>query len=306
MGKNVKMAKTLSLILALALCLVTLAGCSDDKKKEKKKESNVKEETTDKETEYSDKEETEEKMPDAVIDLPVNDKIDFTDTEIGDIITFGRYEQDNDTSNGKEDIEWIVIGKEDGKLFLMSKYALDCKKYNEENKEVTWETCTLRTWLNDDFLNTAFTPKEQQYIATTEVKNEDNVYIYFKQEFKVPGGNNTHDKIFLLSINEAKSYFKEELSDDGYAKVSRTRSCFPTEYAKAQGINTETIYNYSTDSWSMGCCKRYWLRSPGESNTQVSTITYIGKIDEDGSMGRNDVDTDNYGVRPVMWVNITS
>lgn len=67
-------------------------------------------------------------------------------------IKFGHYEQDNDASNGKEAIEWEVLGYEDGELLLISRYILDAVPYNYEWTDVTWETCALRKWLNDDFL----------------------------------------------------------------------------------------------------------------------------------------------------------
>ena len=66
--------------------------------------------------------------------------------EVGDIVYFGAYEQDNNTSNGKEDIEWIVLAKENGKVLVISKYALDCQEYNSTYTDVTWEACSLRTW----------------------------------------------------------------------------------------------------------------------------------------------------------------
>ena len=58
----------------------------------------------------------------------------------GDYVFFGEYEQDNNTSNGKEDIEWLVIEAKNDKLFVISKYALDSKPYNKEDIDVTWET----------------------------------------------------------------------------------------------------------------------------------------------------------------------
>ena len=78
-----------------------------------------------------------------------------------DVIVFGRYEQDNDLGNGPEPIEWIVLDTQDGKALLLSKYGLDAVPYNDDNNSAgTWETCTLRTWLNDTFLNAAFTQEE--------------------------------------------------------------------------------------------------------------------------------------------------
>lgn len=63
---------------------------------------------------------------------------------VGDIVYFGSYEQDNNTSNGREDIEWLVLAKEGDKTLVISKYALDCRCYHTSYLEhVTWETCSL-------------------------------------------------------------------------------------------------------------------------------------------------------------------
>ena len=62
---------------------------------------------------------------------------------VGDIVILGSYEQDNNLSNGPEPIEWQVIGSRNGHTLLLSKYALDCKRYNESNVDITWENCTL-------------------------------------------------------------------------------------------------------------------------------------------------------------------
>lgn len=76
-------------------------------------------------------------------------------------MSFGKYEQDNNTSNGKEKIEWLVLEVKDGKALVISKYALDCKPYNTSSTNVTWETCSLRNWLNNDFINSAFSATEK-------------------------------------------------------------------------------------------------------------------------------------------------
>ena len=75
------------------------------------------------------------------------------DKKVGHYVSFGKYEQDNNTSNGKEKIEWLVLEVKDGKALVISKYALDCKPYNTSSTNVTWETCSLRNWLNNDFIN---------------------------------------------------------------------------------------------------------------------------------------------------------
>ena len=87
---------------------------------------------------------------------------------------------------------------------LLRKYSellniLDCQPYNTESTEVTWETCSLRQWLNNDFYNTAFNESERKLIETTTLSNPDN-------PFGGKGGNNTDDKVFCLSMEEVYSY----------------------------------------------------------------------------------------------------
>ena len=97
----------------------------------------------------------------------------------GDYIVFGRYEQDGDLSNGPEPIEWEIVAEENGRMLLISRYILDCQPYNTELEDVTWETCSLRAWLNDYFYNTAFNSVEQNRILSVTLSNPDNAYYGF-------------------------------------------------------------------------------------------------------------------------------
>ena len=80
----------------------------------------------------------------------------YVDVQVGDIIEFGSYEQDNDLSNGPEPIEWRVLEVSDGSALIVSQYALDARAYNKERVRITWAECTLRGWLNGEFYDTAF------------------------------------------------------------------------------------------------------------------------------------------------------
>ena len=102
-----------------------------------------------------------------------NSQSEQSSVEVGDIYTFGAYQQDNDASNGKQPIKWLVLAKEDNKILLISEQALDCQPYNTSYDAVRWEICTLREWLNDVFLNTAFSVKEQKRIAYTFIPSAE-------------------------------------------------------------------------------------------------------------------------------------
>ena len=198
---------------------------------------------------------------------------------VGDVVEFGKYEQDNNTSNGKEDVEWNVLAKEDNRVLLISKYALDCKQYNSTYTDVTWETCSLRQWLNGTFLNDAFSTEKQALIQDTYVSADAN------PDCSTDPGNATTDKIFLLSINEAKKYF---CSDED-------RMCVPTEYAKANGAYTS---NWYTKNGVPTCV--WWVRSPGFFRNYAALVGDDGSVDYGGLY----VHYDHAYVRPAMWVSI--
>ncbi len=87
----------------------------------------------------------------------------------GDYVTFGSYEQDNNLTNGPEPIEWLVLDVQEGKALLISKLGLDCQPYNSIRMGIPWEDCSLRTWMNNTFFNTAFLAGEQEQIVATYV-----------------------------------------------------------------------------------------------------------------------------------------
>ena len=198
---------------------------------------------------------------------------------VGDIIKLGTYEQDNNSSNGKEEIEWVVLAKEGDKALVISKYALDCKSYNSSYKEVTWETCTLRKWLNDTFISHAFSSGEQNMIQTTTVTADNN------PEYDTPPGNNTTDKVFLLSIPEANKYFGSD----------EARMCAPTEYAKKFGVGTSGLNSVG----GKATCE-WWLRSPGLNSCSAARVLTTGSVVGLG----NSVHSVNEGVRPAMWIKL--
>lgn len=187
--------------------------------------------------------------------------------KVGDTLTIGHYPQ---TSAGTDNtpIEWIVLDIQDDQALVISKYALDNPLYNIEYTDVTWETCTLRTWLNNDFINTAFSPKEQDAILQTICIND--VEVDWKaimeadghgdeedKEAKSAGFRDTLDKVFLLSCDEAGKYFTS----------NKSRMVVPTSYAIANGVNGN-----GTCSW--------WLRSHGPESPSAA---YVG---DDGARYR--------------------
>ena len=170
---------------------------------------------------------------------------------VGDSLEFGTYEQDGFSGNDAEDIEWIILDKTADKILVVSKYALDCQRYHRQNESVTWETCSVRTWLNSTFYNAAFSADEKQRILTTK-DTETSV----------------QDKIFLLSIDELEEYFSDKSE----------RICRATSYA----IDQNAYVNPSTGgSW-------WLLRTEGESSHHVMSVNSDGKIDYEGGKVASD------------------
>ena len=198
---------------------------------------------------------------------------------VGDKITFGTYEQDNVTSNGTENIEWLVLARENNKILVISDKALDRQLY--DNADVTWENCSLRKWLNDSFLNAAFSEEERALIQSTTLSADKN------PEYSSDPGTATMDKVFLLSINEAEKYFNSD----------EARKCAPTAYAKAQGALTSSDV-YETPSGAATCW--WWLRSPGYSQKGAAIVNCDGSVYYFGY----GVDYDDVSVRPALWISL--
>ena len=195
-----------------------------------------------------------------------------------DTISFGHFEQDNDLSNGPEPIQWIVLDKIDGQLLLLSASCLKGMAYNTAAfTPVTWETSSLRAWLNEDFFSSAFTEEEKALILTVSNENPDHSIV------ETPGGRDTWDRVFVLCERDTVIYLNDPADQEAVGKAQGT------EYAKANGLQTDEEGNAS-----------WWLRSPG-------MYEYIAQfVDQNGEPYTNGASTDiDYlcGVRPVMWLD---
>lgn len=205
-----------------------------------------------------------------------------------DNVFFGSYYQSNGTT--KDPVKWRVLSNAGGQLFLLSDQNLEVFQYHTELENVTWETSTMRSWLNgydaaytdDNFLDAAFSSNEQAAIAVTLVVNDDNAY------YGTDGGNNTTDSLFLLSLDEAEDrrYFP---------RVSSSRYAANTAYVADGGKLGSFMYEAGElDSW--------WLRSPGPDNSMAAFVDEGGAVIFDG----NPVNNKNMAVRPAFNLNLSS
>ena len=172
-------------------------------------------------------------------------------------VMFGRFIQE--PHGVPEPIEWQVLTRESNRMLLISKCALDCLPFDGRDKNI-WANCWLKKWLNEEFYDTAFTSNEQKAIADTDV---------------------AIGKIFLLSVEEAKTYFESDI----------VRQSSPTAYAYR---NTLASYGGRVK----GKCL-WWLRSPGKINHSAAFVAKSGSVNTSGDL----VGMGNYGVRPAMWVS---
>lgn len=159
--------------------------------------------------------------------------------KVGDYVLFGAYEQDNDLSDGNEDVEWLVLAKDDDGILVISRYVLDYMQYSSSTENASWDTCSLRKWLNGTFLDSAFSEDEQLRIR------------------------DVIGKVFLLSTSDAYKYMDTD----------EARRCVPTAYAIAKGAITSNTYRVDgkdTCGW--------WLRTPYSSNWHAAVITIDGAV----------------------------
>ena len=186
-----------------------------------------------------------------------------------------------------ERIKWKVLKNNGSTLFLVADIALDAKKYNDSLESITWENSAIRSWLNDNFYNTAFSSNEQGGIVTQNIVNEDNSH------YGTEGGNNTDDNVYLLSINEVKnpSYGFCDWEEVG----SMSRRIKASDYANARGTRVDTRYDYR------GNCQ-WWLRSPGQLEIDALFVDYDGKGNLNGAV----TDRSVKGVCPALHIKLSS
>ena len=251
------------------LILLGIAGTFAYNKSVSKKGTTAKVESSSQE---EDKESEHKEETTAKVESSSQKKDKNPDYKIGETIEFGNYPQEEDGT--EKPIEWIVMKNEGNQVLLLSKYVLDAKPYDEW-EAVTWQTSDIRQWLNNEFYTTAFNKSEKAKIQTSLIKNEDN------SEHGTSGGNDTEDKVFLLSEKEAETLFSND--DERIAKA--------TGYAEKSGV----YVNEKKESV-------WWLRSPGYSSSRAAEVSEYGWVDQDGPS----VYCSDGGVRPALHLNLQS
>nr|MCR5201793.1 DUF6273 domain-containing protein [Lachnospiraceae bacterium] len=181
-----------------------------------------------------------------------------------------------------EALTWRILKFEKDRVLLITDKVIDIIPYNKKFENITWSECTLRKYLNNDFINTSFSNSIIKQIETVTLKNPDN------KEQGTKGGVNTQDRVFCLSMDEAKTYFKDD--NDRVAK--------PTDYAISR-VKEDYLKSFLDDKTGGGI---YWLRTPGYYQLFAPSVNGSGYVYDDGGS----VDHDNVGIRPALWLRLDS
>lgn len=192
-----------------------------------------------------------------------------------------------------EPIKWRVLNRKNGTALIVSEYGLDCQLYNEECVDITWADCTLREWLNDEFLTSAFNTPDRKLVKSSTIKNEDNPY------YGTEGGVDTKDRVFLLSFSDMVNP-KYGFDADRYL-YDINRRCSSTDFAKGMGAHT-TSYDYYNETAEGKKASSWWLRSPGINYLYALTIHDGGFVYDSGDY----VTCYDVAVRPALNLNLSS
>ena len=202
-----------------------------------------------------------------------------------DTLYFGRYPQTEspegdytckdykgDTHTYKtEPIKWRVLSHEGHDLLLLADQTLENKSFSETtNGNNVWKTSTLRTWLNSDdanaqdpgFIARAFNEEEQAELKETVTPTNTT-------------GNETKDKVWLMSLSEARKDEYGFISTDGYARSRRANG---TAYA------TRNSFRYDQSSTNT-YLKYPWCVDVKTYKKQYKGVTAI--IDENDTYHDN-------------------
>ena len=192
--------------------------------------------------------------------------------DISDCFEFGSYEQDGDLNNGSEKIRWVVIAKEEGRILVISEKILAKKSYhNTDDCNETWENSPLREWLNNDFLNCAFTENEKKMILAATVPGTDDIEGAIKHD-------DTKDNLYLLSVVEFYEY-----------------------------LSTESLQNAKPTKYAGENISGWWLRDTGIYNGESYGCHFYNDYLGSSYIGGHvflSMYGGSSGVRPAMWIDL--
>jgi len=245
------------------------------------REETIQDLLSDNKSEIEEKNETIKKLNIQIKKLSEELKVCEQNIKIGGVIWFGEY-------------KWEILDIKDNCALLISKDVVEVNiPYNNDYVDVTWRTCTIRKWLNNDFYNT-FNIEEKNRIIERQIVNENNLW------YNTDAGSATTDKFFLLSISEADIYFGNSGDYNDKKKWSYIDGNYILDkdngrYLHNSFDNKRIVENRNGKKW-------WWLRSPGYNNDDAACVDSNGVIRITG----RDVDnaSNNGGVRPAFWLSL--
>jgi len=163
------------------------------------------------------------------------------------MMTLGRY--------ASEPVLWQIVEENGKTATLLCARGLEVKPYNGSPECVTWESSTLREWLNGEFLNSAFTEEERARLVKTRICAERN------EAYSTEFGNDTEDTVWIPGIREAERWFGSDAE----------RACRPTDHAREGGAYT----NEAGTGW-------WWLRTVGCDPYEAANVGSDGSVNADG------------------------
>ena len=200
--------------------------------------------------------------------------------------------------------EWRVLEVRGGQALVIADSVIAARSYHGAWENVTWAASSLRRWLNGEFLGT-FSQQEQARIVAAAVANSNNPWNWAEWggHASTPGGSDTQDMVFLLSIDEVLRYFGDSgLVAEGAGMGANARTAMSPGLPNHGVLESGIHDRYSDDRIARaldGSVSRWWLRSPGMTAGNVAFVDSAGNIRLDGFQAWS-----HAGVRPAMWLNL--
>jgi len=194
-------------------------------------------------------------------------KSDDEHIAVGSVVTFANH-------------EWRVLEVQATKVLLLSEKILACRPFHDRFEDISWADCELREYLNNDFYG-SLDAESQSKIVETRVPGYKNSW------FGTNAGDDTIDKIFLLSAEDVVTYFGD--SKQLWNKNPNSKFYISDHFNAVR----KAVDLSGTPRW-------WWLRTPGNVPSLAAGVSDDGRIVMSGDFVNRSPDFGK-GVRPVLW-----
>lgn len=188
--------------------------------------------------------------------------------QVGEKMIFDRY-------------KWHILDIQNDRALIITEDVIELRPYHNKYKETTWHDCEMRNYLNGEFYD-RFDENSKSRILHVTNKNMDNPW------YGTIAGNETIDKIFLLSLDEVCKYFGD--STDKLYNRGNNRY-----WKKNDENNSKRRARFNDTYWW------WWLRSPGRHNRVTA---YVHGTDGCVGVNGNNITNGNGGIRPALWLKM--